>query len=134
MGIVYIIIANFMWALELILIRKFFPTQNSFVITAVTSIIAAVFYAPTFLFTSEKFTARDWIMLGVLAFTSLFLAQMLFVKGIQKSPSAILATLAALTMPISSIIMGIVFLKETLTIKAVIGSILMLAGFVVISL
>lgn len=134
MGLVYIIIANFFWATELILIRKFFPTQNSFVVSAITCIMASLFYAPTLLVYRQKFEVKDWIMLAVLGFTSWFLAQLFYVTGIQKSPNAVLATLATLTMPLCAFIMGIVFLKEPLTVKAIIGGVFMVAGFLIISL
>jgi drug/metabolite transporter (DMT)-like permease len=134
MGLLYVIIANFFWATELILIRKFFPTQNSFVISAVTCIMASLFYVPALFVYKQKFSVNDWIILAILGFTSWFLAQLFYVTGIQKSPNAALATLATLTMPFCALIMGIIFLKEPLTIKAIIGGIFMIAGFLVISL
>ena len=134
MGLLLVIIANFFWALELILIKKFFPTQNSFIVSAITCILASVFYAPAFLFYRQHFTVKDWVVLAILAFTSWFLAQLLFVTGIQKSNSAILTTLATLTMPVCSIIMSVIFLKEQFTPSAIIGGICMIAGFLIVSL
>lgn len=134
MGLALVIIANFFWALELILIRKFFPTQNSFVVSAITCVLASIFYAPAFIFYKQHFTMKDWIVLGVLAFTSWFLAQLFYVTGIQKSQSAILTTLATLTMPLCALVMSVVFLKEEFTPKAIIGGICMIAGFLIVSL
>ncbi len=134
MGLLFIIIANFCWATELILIRKFFPTQNPFVISAITCVMASVFYAPAFFMYKQKFELKDWGILAVLGFTSWFLAQLFYVAGVQKSPNAIYATLATLTMPFFALIMGILFLKEVFTIKAVIGGGFMLIGFLVLSL
>lgn len=134
MGLLLVIIANFFWALELILIRKFFPTQNSFVVSAITCILASVFYAPAFFLYRQHFTVKDWILLGILAFTSWFLAQLFYVTGIQKSQSAVLTTLATLTMPLFAFIMSAVFLREQVTPKAIIGGICMVVGFIVISL
>lgn len=134
MGLIFIIIANFFWATELILIRKFFPTQNSFIISAITCIMASIFYAPAFFFYKQKFEPRDWIVLGILGFSSWFLAQLFYVTGVQKAPNAALATLATLTMPLCALIMGVLFLKEPFTLKAIIGGVFMIAGFLVISL
>lgn len=134
MGLALVIIANFFWALELILIRKFFPTQNSFVVSAITCVLASIFYAPAFIFYKQHFTMKDWIVLGILAFTSWFLAQLFYVTGIQKSQSAILTTLATLTMPLCALVMSVVFLKEEFTPKAIIGGICMIAGFLIVSL
>lgn len=134
MGVFLIIIANFFWATELVLIRKFFPTQNSFVVSAITCLMASLFYAPAFFIFKQKFELRDWIVLAILGFTSWFLAQLFYVTGIQKTPNAIVATLATLTMPLCATILGIIFLKEPLTVKAVIGGAFMVAGFLVMSL
>ena len=128
------IIANFFWALELILIRKFFPTQNSFIISAITCILASVFYAPAFLFYRQHFSLKDWVILAILAFTSWFLAQLFYVTGVQKGSSAILTTLATLSMPFCALIMSVIFLNEKFTPKAIIGGICMLAGFLIMSL
>ncbi|PIY69003.1 hypothetical protein COY90_02950 [Candidatus Roizmanbacteria bacterium CG_4_10_14_0_8_um_filter_39_9] len=68
MGIVFIIIAQFLWALEFIIIRKFFPTQNSFVISAITCVFATLFYVPAFVMQKVKFSLREWILLGVIGF------------------------------------------------------------------
>lgn len=133
MGIALVVMANFFWALELILIKKFFPTQNPFIVSAVTCILASIFYAPAFLFYRQQFTLRDWVVLGILAFSSWFLAQLFYVTGIQKSQSAIVTTLATLTMPLCALTMSVIFLKEQFTVKAVIGALCMIAGFIIIS-
>ena len=134
MGLLLVIIANFFWALELILIKKFFPTQNSFIVSAITCVLASIFYAPAFFLYREHFTVKDWVILGILAFTSWFLAQLFYVTGIQKSQSAVLTTLATLTMPLFALVMSVVFLKEQVTPKAIIGGICMVIGFLIISL
>jgi len=134
MGLIFIIIANFFWALELILVRKYFPTQSPLLVSAITCVMASLFYAPVFFIYKHSFTGKEWIILAVLALTSWFLGQIFYVSGIQKSPNAFLATLATLTMPVCAIIMGMIFLKEPFTLKAVAGGVLMVAGFLVVSL
>ncbi len=134
MGLLYIVLANFFWATELILAKRFFPTQNPFLVSGITCIIASVFYLPTFIVYKQKFTIQEWVILVILGVTSWFLAQIFYISGIQKSPNAVAATLVTLTMPFCAIIMSIIFLKETLTIKAIFGGILMLAGFLLVSL
>jgi len=54
MGLLFIVIANFFWATELILVKKFFPTQNTFIVSALTCIIASFFYIPTFIVYKQK--------------------------------------------------------------------------------
>ncbi len=133
MGIVYVIIANFFWATELVLVRKFFPTQNPFIVSATTCIIASSFYLPMLFIYKQRFELKDWIVLGILGFTSWFLAQLFYVTGIQKSPNAIIATLATLTMPFFALLMSVIFLHEAFTLKAIIGGMFMLAGFLILS-
>lgn len=134
MGLLFIVIANFFWATELILVRKFFPNQNPFIVSAITCVIASLFYLPAFAVYKQKFTLQEWIVLFVLGFTSWFLAQLFYVTGIQKGQSAIATTLATLTMPLCALIMSMLFLKEPFTIKAIVGGILMIGGFLIISL
>lgn len=133
-GLIYVIIAQSLWALELILVRKFFPTQNPILMAAMTSIIGSAFYAPFIFIYKQKFTSVEWIVIIVLALTAWFLAQVFYVKGIQMSTNAYLASVVTLTMPLLAAIMSIVLLKETITVRMIIGGIIMATGFLVISL
>lgn len=133
-GIIYILIAQLLWATELILIRKFFPTMNSFFLSAVGSVIGSLFYLPTLFIFKEKVTPKHWLILFIYAVTSWFLAQIFYVSGIQRGTSAYAITLATLTMPLFTFILAAIFLKEALTFKVIIGGIIMMAGFLVISL
>lgn len=133
MGLLYVIIAQFFWALELILIRKFFPTQNSVAISSATSIIASILYLPTLLIIRQKFSSKDIIILIILSITSWFLAQIFYITGIQKGVSAYAITLATLMMPLLTFIMAAVFLKEPITLKILVGGIIMIFGFLIIS-
>jgi len=134
MGLIYIIVAQFFWALELILIRKFLPNQNSIAVSAITAVIGAIFYLPTFLFVKQKFYPKDYLVLIILGLTSWVIAQACYITGIQKGASAYVVTLATLTMPLMTFIMAAVFLKEALTIKIVLGGMIMIIGFLIISL
>jgi len=133
MGLLYVIVAQFFWALELILIRKFFPTQNSIAISAITSLIASIFYLPAFIFVKQKFTPKDYVILVILGVTSWFLAQIFYVTGIQKGANAFVITLVTLLMPLMTFIMAAIFLHETLTPKIIVGGLIMMAGFLIIS-
>ena len=132
-GLIYIVIAEFFWALELILIRKYFPTQSSILIAGLTSIIASLFYLPTFLFAKEKITTGNWLILFILGLTSFFLAQIFYVKGIQEGPSAFTIALATLTMPLLALIMATIFFKESISTSVLVGGALMIVAFLIIS-
>jgi drug/metabolite transporter (DMT)-like permease len=132
-GLLYIVLAEFFWAGELLLVRKFFPSANPLFLTAMTAVSAAVFYSPAIIAYKQKFTAAEWIMVALLGIFSFGIAQMLYVKGIQTGPSAFSIAIATLTLPLLSILMSLVFFKEPVTSKIIIGSILMVIGFLFIS-
>jgi drug/metabolite transporter (DMT)-like permease len=133
-GLVYIVFAQLLWATELILVRKFFPDMNAFFLSAVGSVIGTLFYLPGLFVFKEKIAPGSWVILFIYAFTSWFLAQIFFISGIQRGLNAFTVTLATLTLPIFAVIMGMIFLKETLTLRAIIGGILIIVGFLIISL
>jgi drug/metabolite transporter (DMT)-like permease len=133
-GLVYIVLAQLMWSTELILVRKFFPGMHPFFLSAIGSVIGSVFYLPGLFVYKEKISSGNWIILIIYAITSWFLAQILFITGVQRGLSAFTVTLATLTLPIFSVIMGMIFLKEVLTLRAIIGGALIVIGFLVISL
>ncbi len=132
-GLIYIVLAEFFWAGELLMVRKFFPNANPLFMTAMTAISAAVFYSPAIFIYKQKFTLPEWIMVALLGIFSFGIAQTLYVKGIQTGPSSFSIALATLTLPLISVIMSLIFFKEPITSKIVIGSLLMIAGFLFIS-
>ncbi|KKP36597.1 MAG: Permease, drug/metabolite transporter (DMT) superfamily [Candidatus Roizmanbacteria bacterium GW2011_GWA2_32_13] len=136
-GLIYIIIAQFFWASEIILIRKFFPNVNSLFLSAIGSIIGSIFYLPIIFVSKTKLSSmssKEIVILVIYSLTSWFLAQIFYVVGIQKGTTAFIITLSTLSMPIFAIIMGTIFLKEVITIKAIIGGILMMIGFLLVSI
>lgn len=133
-GLIYVVIAQLLWATELILIRKFFPTINSFFLSAIGSIIGSIFYLPILFTFKEKMSLKSWVILFIYAFTSWFLAQIFYVTGIQKGTSAFAITLATLLMPFFAFIMAAIFLKEALTLKVIIGGVIMIIGFLIVSI
>lgn len=133
-GLIYVIIAQSLWALELILVRKFFPTQNAIFMAAMTSIIGSIFYLPFVFVMKQKFTSVEWVVLIILGLTAWFMAQVLYVRGIQLSDNAYLASIVTLTMPLLAALMSVFVLKEPITLKMVIGGIFMGVGFLIISL
>jgi transporter family protein len=136
-GLIYIVLAQLFWSTELILVRKFFPTTDSLFLSAVGSIIGTIFYIPFFMASKTKLFSmppKEIIILVIYSLTSWFLAQIFFISGIQRGLNAFTITLATLTFPVFSVILAMIFLKETLTIKAVIGGILIIVGFLIISI
>lgn len=133
-GLIYIVIAELLWASEIIFIRKFFPNVNSLFLAAIGSIIGSFFYFPVFLAYKEKLSLNSWMIIILYAFTSWFLAQIFYVSGIQKSTNGIAVAFAVLSLPLFTLILSALFLKEPFTQKAIIGGIIMIIGFIIISI
>ncbi len=134
LGLVYIVFAQLLWSIEMILIRKFFPNANSLFLSAIGSSLGSIFYLPIFFTFKLKFSITNWIILIIYAFTTWFLAQIFYINGVQKGLSTFSISLATLTLPVFSIILGSIFLKGTVTIKEIIGSIFIIVGFLIISI
>jgi len=133
-GLIYIIIAEFFWATEIIIIRKYFPTLNPYFLSAIGSIISSFFYIPVLFITKQKLTVINWIVIILYALTSWFLAQMFYVLGVQKSNNSIGITFSALSLSLFTLIFSWIFLKEVITIKSIVGGLMMIIGFLIISL
>lgn len=133
-GLVYIIIAEMFWATEIIVIRKFFPSVNSYFLAAIGSIIGSLFYVPVLLANKQKLSLNNWIVIVIYALTSWFLAQIFYVLGIQKSSNSMGITFSVLSLSLFTLIFSWIFLKEVMTLKTVIGGLVMIVGFFIISL
>jgi len=133
-GLIYIIIAEFFWATEIIIIRKYFPTLNPYFLSAIGSIIGSFFYIPVLFVTKQKLTVNNWIVIILYALTSWFLAQMFYVLGVQKSNNSIGITFSVLSLSLFTLIFSWIFLKEVITIKSIVGGLMMIIGFLIISL
>lgn len=132
-GLLYIVLAEFFWAGELLLVRKFFPNANPLFLTSMTALSAAIFYSPALIAYRQKFTVFEWVLVALLGIFSFGIAQTLYVKGIQTGPSSFSIALATLTLPLISVVMSLYFFKEPITLKIVIGSVMMIVGFLFIS-
>lgn len=133
-GLIYVIIAELFWATEIIIIRKFFPNVNSLFLAAIGSIVGSLFYIPVFFATKQKLSVNNWIIIVIYALASWFLAQIFYVLGIQKSSNALGVTFAVLSLPLFTLLFSALFLKEALTAKTIIGGMVMIIGFFIISL
>lgn len=132
-GLIYIVIAQFLWATEFVLIRKFFAHHNTFFVMAAASLIGSLFYLPTLFVVKQKVTLPEMALLVLYGVTSWYLAQVSYAKGIQIANSTFAAALVTLMMPMFALLLSFIFLKEALTIKIVVGGIFMIIGFILLS-
>jgi drug/metabolite transporter (DMT)-like permease len=133
MSILYVIIADILWAGEIIFTKKFFAGRNPVVVAAFASFCATLFYLPTLALVKEKITFRDIILFAIMGIFVYVIPQIFYVKGIQETKSAIAVSLASLTIPIFTSLFSIFILKEIVTLKLVAGSIFVAIGFIIVS-
>jgi drug/metabolite transporter (DMT)-like permease len=134
MAILYVIIADILWAGEIIFTKKFFVGRNPVIVAAFASFCATLFYLPTLALVKEKITFRDMILFAIMGIFVYVIPQILYVKGIQEAKSAVAVSLASLSIPIFTALFSIFILKEAITLKLIIGSLLVTAGFIIVSL
>ncbi len=134
MGIVYVIIADLLWAAEIIFTKKYFSNRSPVLVAAFASFFATLFYLPTLAVVKEKITPRDLILFAIIGIFIYVIPQIMYVKGIQETKSAFVVSLAGLTIPIFTSLFSILILKEAISLKLIMGSVLIGAGFIVVSL
>jgi len=134
MGILYVIIADILWAGEIIFTKKFFNGRSPVLVAAFASFFATLFYLPTLVMVKEKISPRDIMLFIIMGIFVYVIPQILYVKGIQETKSAIAISLASLTIPIFTSLFSVFVLKETVSMKLVFGSMLVSVGFLTVSL
>ena len=133
-GLLYVILAQTMWVSELILIRKYLPHMSPFLIAGITTVISNIFFIPGIYILKPKLSQKEFLILFILGFLSIFLAQFIYTKGIQKAPSTFLVSLVGLNFPFLVAIGGWLFLNETISPRELIGGLIMVIGFLIVSL
>lgn len=133
-GLIFIVIAQLCWAGELVMVKKFFPQANPIFMLLVSSVVGILFYAPLFFLSGQKIENNNIVLLVALGLLSWIIPQILYVKGIQLAPNAFVATMTTLVMPLFSILLSAIFLKEAITWKFAVGGTFMIVGFIILSL
>ncbi len=133
LGLILIILAQVAYAFGGLVIRKYLIGYNPIMVNALMLTISLAMFLPVLFYFRGEIAALNTKNLAFFALAAvlwLVAAETLYITGFQKSPSLTLATLMTLFYPLFSTILGIVFLGEVLSLKIIIGGILMAAGFV----
>ncbi len=107
-----------------------------FKITFYTSLIAAIFLFIYGTITNQlvfKMTLLGWIYTGLVSFFASILANTLMPIAV-KNVGATATSILGMFEPITSVILGIIFLRESFTLKSVIGCSLILIGVLIITI
>lgn len=133
-GLIFIFLAQIAYAFGGLVIRKYLGSYNPILISAFMSVVSFAFFLPLIIifYRSEVggLTLKASIPFIVAGIVWLVIAEILYNAGLIKSPSLTLASLMTLFYPLFSTILGILFLKEQLTLKTIIAAVLMSTGFV----
>lgn len=137
-GLLIIILAQVFYAIGGLVIRKYLGGYPPLMVNGIMVMVSFIVFLPVLLisYKAEVTTLNlklviPFIVAGLLW---LVIAETLYVIGFQKAPSLTLASMMTLFYPLFSTILGIIFLKEVITIKTVIASLLMIGGFVLLSI
>ena len=100
---------------------------------AVASVVSAIFYLPSLFLIKQKVTSQEIVIMVIYGFTSWYLAQMVYAKGIQISHNTFAAATVTLSLPLFTLVLSYFFLKEIVSIRIIFGAVLMMAGFILLS-
>lgn len=134
-GLLFVILAQVAYAVQAFAIRRYFAAYNPLLVTALLTVISAIFFFPIFFLFKSEWGGLDFkklvpfIVVGVVSLT---IGEIFLIWGFQKAPSSAAASLMAFFYPLFVTILGIFFLKEPLTIRTVIAGILMFLGFAIL--
>ncbi len=110
-------------------------TLNSFVLTFYLSLIASVFLFIVGVFTEElsfNMSSKAWGISGIIAFFTSIMAVILLQTGI-KMIGASTASILSTFEPIVGIILGVLILNETITIRIIVGVILVMFSVIILT-
>lgn len=133
-GLIFIILAQVSYAIGGLVMRKYLSNYSPVFVTAIMSIISVLFFFPIVLIFYKSdvsgLTVKSLLPFIASGIIWLIIAEILYITGLQKSPSLSLASLMTLFYPLFSTALGIIFLKEPLSVKTIIAAVLMFAGFI----
>ena len=137
-GLVMTVCSSVTWALYIVWLEKFKikgldSLQLLFFIDSGAFAIIALLYGPLTGTLFVPVTARGYILLICFNFIVGILGSMFFTFGVRKTDAQI-AAIASTLEPIMSIVMGVLYLHEPFTLRTAIGSVMILAAVVIISL
>ncbi|MEM5832458.1 MAG: DMT family transporter [Candidatus Aenigmatarchaeota archaeon] len=128
-GELLVILAQFIWAIVLILQKKIMETVNPLLVIFIPALIAALALAPIALSRNLPIQKSTLIYLIIIGILWIPIGQIIFLTGV-KLIEASKVSFLALTYPLFVTILSIIFLGEKITLKFLIASILITAGVI----
>lgn len=131
-GDVYVFISAFLWAFHVLIIGKYAPVGNAIVIAVIQFIICGIFsfvfalYAETFVWSGIINAGIPILYGGMMSVAIAFTIQVVAQKNAHPSLAAIILSSEALF----AVLGGWLILGETMTLRAIFGCSLMLAGMI----
>lgn len=130
-----LILAQFIWAISWLFTKKLINIFSPFLVYVIEAIIIGILVLPFIFYYRHDFIrfSKENILWVIIACTLAAAGGIIYFFGF-KNVSFIAASLSALTFPLFAILLGAIFLHESLTIKFFIAAALMIAGFLVLVL
>ena len=133
-GEALVIGAQIAFAVGVLFTKKLLGDSHPLLIAALTAVIGSVLLVPLlFYFSSDLkvFTGQKWLWAILAGVFWIGVGEIMYVSGLART-SLSNASLLALTFPLFAVSLAVIFLGETLTLKFVIASLLMIAGYVLL--
>jgi len=124
-GVLWGLSAGFTFSILTLLNRKLTRTYSSLVITFYQDFWATLFLLPFFFILKPHLDSRDILLLLILGIFCTALSHSLFIKGMRHIKAQTAAVISSLE-PVYGIVMALIFLKETPSLRTVLGGIVIL--------
>jgi drug/metabolite transporter (DMT)-like permease len=133
-GEILIILAQFVWALSAYFVKRLTQEINPFFVTSLIALIGTIFILPLFFYFLKdvKSLSSEKLIFAILAgIFWIAIGEILFTLGLKKTSLSV-ASLLSLTFPLFAILIGIIFLGEKITLKFILGAILMVIAYFIL--
>lgn len=136
-GILLLILSQLMWAVATVIGKKLLTQTSPLLFTAIVLLLSGLMFLPIIFFFDfnkeiKPFLTGNIVLIIIYTLFWLVLGELLFNAGLSRlSPTV--AALLMFTLPLFTALISIIFLKEPLTLRLIIGAILILSGVFVIS-
>ncbi len=123
--------SGFFYAVIIIVAKKTLLRLNEEFLLFYQNLFSAIIFLPLSPFIDISIEVRDFFYLGLIAFIYSVVASKLYINALKKV-EGIRASIIGYTEPLGTIMWGFIFFQESITIKTVLGGVLILfSGYLV---
>ncbi|PIU21011.1 MAG: hypothetical protein COT15_04555 [Candidatus Diapherotrites archaeon CG08_land_8_20_14_0_20_34_12] len=134
LGELLIVLGQLGMAIGVLFIKKLTADTNPILVTALIFLVGGLAMIPIIFYFSKDlavFTQQKYIWVIIAAIALPVIGEILYISGLARTTMST-AGLLALTFPLFAVTLAVAFLGETINLKFIIASLLMLAGYVLL--